>query len=151
MKLEEALISLDPQVLFDHVVEALAIQGEPALQDYGVGCAYINYSGYRCAIGHCLTPAALEALKHDTQAANLGVEAMLDRIAETPSDSFLLPLQGCHDTRGSRAEVALRFLELAENHGLESSAVKTFMSESWVTAGGTEPLIWRPLICIGSR
>lgn len=46
---------MQPQEIFDKVVDHLFTQGEPAMKPYTVACRYRGDNGQKCAVG-CLIP-----------------------------------------------------------------------------------------------
>lgn len=134
MHIKEALISTEPQVLFDRVVERLVAQGRKAVQKDSDGeeqCVYNTVGGERCALGHCLTDEGLDHLHPDSGSIKQLLEGRVLTGASEYLRSFLNSLQNAHDLSRSRVDWVGLMRDLAQRYVLSPKKLDEVAVPAW--------------------
>lgn len=119
---------MDPQKIFDTVVQHLAKQGKRSYNDNIIGCAYRAPGGLSCAVG-CLIPDDLYDPKMDREATDYGslIESFpeIEEYFGTDNNQLLIDLQGIHDVSQARDSLITEISLVAKEHGLNRAVVDT--------------------------
>lgn len=126
MQLREMLVSLDLQELFDTAIRGMASQG------YRCNLFTKKSTGDRCAVGHCMTPEALEhLLRTGRNRDTMEVLTSGDRSVSTSLYLFLCDLQTFNDDASSRERFCMNMSKLAGEHGLTLITYHAHLTAEW--------------------
>lgn len=133
LRIEDILVSVEPQALFDAVCEGLYTQGGKQLGTETPGVLqYISAASgteTRCSIGFCLSALGAELIRYDGLNA-IPIRRVIEHLDIRIPDvllRFLVELQAAHDTamKGDNADLANNLLHFAHRYEL---SIATFYS-----------------------
>lgn len=126
MQIREMLVSLDRQKLFDLAIRMMAEQG------YRCNLFTKKDTGDHCAVGHCLTPEALEyLLRSGKNRDTLRELTRRDRSVSVELLELLEDLQQANDASTTREQFYVNMGRVADTHGLGSIAYHAVLNTEW--------------------
>lgn len=133
MQIREMLLSLNKQKLFDAAIKGMAQQG------YRCNLFTKKGTGDHCAVGHCLTPEALEYLLRSGKNRDT-LQSLTRRDRSVPVEllEFLEDLQGANDVSATREQFSVNMLRVASTHDLMMIGYHGELTEEWRSS-----LIWQ--------
>lgn len=126
MLIREMLVSLNPQELFNAAIRGMAQQG------YRCNLFTKKSTGDHCAVGHCLTPEALEyLLRSGKNRDTLQELTRRDRSVSVELLELLEDLQRANDASATREQFYENVGRVAGEHGLELITYHATLNEEW--------------------
>lgn len=147
MQVSEALISLEEQTLFDHVVRKLTAQGQRCGHrengyrgEAHFRCLY-REGERRCALGHCFTEKAHAVIP--AEAGSLKV-LVADNYLEFDVSSkssrlkiLLAGMQSAHDDAKTRYDFRKKMIEIGKAFQLDLGMLQSCLTDLWVLSDST--------------
>lgn len=138
MYVNDALISTAPQVLFDHVVEGLVLQGRKSSQECTGGepgrqCVYRTEDGLRCALGHCFTVSMHAYIEADSGSIDVLQANQTITGLSLHLQNFLGSLQKAHDESRHREGWVSRMQEVAQDYDLNPARLVKLADPAWAS------------------